>query len=153
MSGKAKFKYALAPVLLSGQWAHDALLGELADQNSLVAAQERRIDAFTAQLAATTAQWAAVTHAGGALALERLALLGRYGGDQARQLEQARAALVELVARREDLREQVMQSRRRLDAFERHRDQLEQAFVQALASAECKAADDHWNMRKQEKAA
>jgi hypothetical protein len=138
MSGKAKFKYPLAPVLLSGQWAHDALLGELADQNSLVAAQERRIDAFTAQLAATTAQWAAVTLAGGALALERLALLGRYGGDQARQLEQARAALVELVA---------------LECVERHRDQLEQAFVQALASAECKVADDHWNMRKQEKAA
>jgi hypothetical protein len=150
MSGVAKFKYPLAPALLSQQWAHDALLGELADQNTLVAAQEERIAVFTAALAATTAQWAALTAAGGGLALERLALLGRYGGDQARRLEGARAELAGLEERREALRDQVMQSRRRLDAFERHRDRLEEAFVQSRISAEFKAADDQWNTRRQE---
>lgn len=149
MSGAARFKYPLAPVLLSQQWAHDALLGELAEQNLAVAAQERSVDAFNAQLAGTTNQWAVLTGAAGTLALERLTVLGRYGGDQARQLEQARAALADLVQRRDALRDQVMQSRRRLDAFEQHRDRLEEAFVQECASAEFKAADDHWNTRKQ----
>lgn len=144
----ARFRYPLEPVCLAQQWEHDADLGELAACNARVGAQEAVIATLSGQLAGAAQQWAALTAGASGLALERLALLSRYGSEQAQRREQAQRTLTTLEQERDAVRARVLQSRRRLDGFGKHRATLAAAFVQARLVAEGKDADDQWNGRR-----
>lgn len=148
MSG-AVFKYVLEPVRLTRQWSLEALLGELGEHNARVALQESCVAGLEARLATSAEHWAVLTDPANTLTLQNLALLSRYAGDCAAQLAQACATRDEFARERDALSERVMQSRRALDALERHRDKQEAVFVQARMSGEFKLADEQWNTRQE----
>lgn len=151
MSGVARFLYPLEPVRLSQQWAHDALLSELAEHNNKVTAQEAVIAQHKAEMATAGEHFDALTAGVGGkhldLHLDRLSRLARYGSDLSRRLHEALTLLAGLEEERDASRDQAMQSRRRLDALDKHRDKLGAEFLQARLAAQFKAADDQWNSR------
>lgn len=145
MSGK-RFRYALEPLRLTRQWALDALLTTLAEQNAGVAAARTTLDTLRAELEQARQHWLASQTGGQALALEQFALLSRYLHDGATRVAGMERQLALLEQERDDTVAQVASARRALDAVEEHRDGQRDAFRRAQSSGDFKLADDHWSV-------
>lgn len=142
---RAGFRYALEPVLLTRQWALNALLLTLSEHNVAIAAQAALQAATRATYDAAAAQWRTVAATQQAQSVQTFALNGRYLGDLARQLHEQVGHMAELCAARDEVIAQVVHARRALDAVERHRDEMRQQYLQKRVSADFKLADDQWN--------
>jgi hypothetical protein len=147
---RARFHYALEPLLLTRRWALDALLLTLAECNAAIAAQAARQAATRASLDDAAAQWRTVAATEQVHSVQTFALNARYLADLGRQLHDQAAALAALDAERDAAIAQVMDGQRALEAVERHRDSMRQQHMQKRASADFKVADDQWNTRQPE---
>lgn len=149
---RARFRYALEPVLLTRRWALDALLLTLAECNAAVAAQAALQAATRASFDAAAAAWRTLAATEQVQSVETFALNARYCADLGRQLHEQAAEMAALDAARDAAIAQVMDGQRALEAVERHRDELQHQFMQQRASADFKVADDQWNTRQTESA-
>ncbi len=145
MAGPRGFRYALEPVLLTRQWALDALLRELADCNALLAQRRAAHAAVQAQLAQASADWQRLGADGAPVSVDRYALLSRYLAERAGQGRALALAVAEQEQARDGLIAQVAAARRGVDAVQRDRERRCAQFVRAGQSAACKVADDQWN--------
>lgn len=145
MGGK-RFRYPLEPLRLTRQWALDELLVLLAERNGQVAEASAALEQLKAQLEQVRQDWLAGQASGQVLALERLALLGRYLQDGAVRVAAMARQLAQLEQARDETAAQVTSARRALDAVEEHRDEQRAAFVRAQSSGDFKSADDHWSV-------
>jgi hypothetical protein len=142
---RARFRYALEPVLLTRQWALDALLRTLGEHNAAMAEQAALQAGTEADYAAATAQWLAMAGAGQAQSVQTFAISGRYLADLARQLREQGAHLAQLSAARDEVIAQVVSAQRAVEAAEQHRDHMQAQFIRKRLSADFKLADDQWN--------
>lgn len=140
-----RFRYPLAPILLTRQWELDALLIELGEHNAALAQQQGRVAQLQGQLATAGAQFQALSGSEASLSVQHFALLSRYIGDLTLRLRPEQAEAARLAGLRDALAERVMASRRGIDAVEKHRDEMEDKFVQQRLSGDFKIADDQWN--------
>lgn len=140
-----RFRYPLAPILLTRQWELDALLLELAEHNAAVAQQQGRLVHFEGQLAAAGADFRALTQCDTGLPVQRFTILSRYIGDVSLQIRHEQAELERLGALRDALAERVVAAQRGVEAVEKHRDEMETKFIQQRLSGDFKIADDQWS--------
>ncbi len=147
---RARFRYALEPVLLTRRWALDALRLALGECNAAVAAQTALQVATRASLAAASDQWRMVAATQQAHSVQTFALNARYLADLGSQLREQTAHMAALGVARDAAIAQLMDAQRALDAVERHRDGMRQQYFQQRASANFKLADDQWNTRQTE---
>lgn len=140
-----RFRYPLAPILLTRQWELDALLLELAEHNAAVAQQQGRLAHFEGQLAAAGADFRALTQCDTGLPVQRFTILSRYIGDVSLQIRHEQAELERLGALRDALAERVVAAQRGVEAVEKHRDEMETKFIQQRLSGDFKIADDQWS--------
>ncbi|NRR31460.1 hypothetical protein HSX11_14880 [Oxalobacteraceae bacterium] len=146
MSGQARFRYALEPILLTRQWALDALLLELGEANAQLAECRANCAAAREQLDQAAVQWRALGAGAQALSVDQFMRLARYmdeRGAHLRALEQAQALKEQ---ERDALIDQVAAAQRGIDAVERHRKRMQAQFVKARTSGDFKIADDQWGM-------
>lgn len=142
---KGRFRYALQPVLLTRQWALDALMATLAEHNAAIAEHAALEAAVLAQHASASAEWRAIAASGQAQSVERFAMSARYTADLARQVREHAVRMAELVTARDSVIAEVVAARRAVDAVEQHRDDMKQQFIRQRVSADLKLADDQWN--------
>ncbi|HZV66979.1 MAG TPA: hypothetical protein VFG03_18940 [Telluria sp.] len=142
---KARFRYALEPILLTRRWELDALMLELGDSNSALARQQNALDELDERIAIAQADWLGGHGAAGALTVERFARYSRYLDDLARLRGEAQVRVETLAAERDALVERVVAAKRGVEAVEQHRDDMKAKFVQMRASGDFKLADDQWN--------
>lgn len=142
---RARFRYALEPVLLTRRWALDTLLFTLGEHHAAMAAQAALQARTQADYAAATARWLAIAASGQAHPVQTFAISGRFLADLARQLREQAAHMAELSAARDEVIEQVVSAQRAVDAAEQHRDHMQEQFVRKRLSADFKLADDQWN--------
>lgn len=147
---RARFRYALAPVLLTRRWALDALLLTLAECNAAIATLAALQAATRASLDAASAQWRTEAATQQVQSVQIFALNTRYLADLGRQLHEQAAQMAMLDIARDGAIAEVMAGQRALEAVERHRDSMRQQHVQQRASADFKLADDQWNTRQTE---
>ena len=140
-----RFRYPLAPILLTRQWELDALLLELAEHNAAVAQQQGRLAHFEGQLAAAGADFKALTACDTGLPVQRFTILSRYIGDVSLQIRREQGELERLGALRDALAERVVAAQRGVEAVEKHRDEMETKFIQQRLSGDFKIADDQWS--------
>lgn len=141
----ARFRYPLAPVLLTRQWELDALLLELAEHNAGLAQQQGRVGYLDGQLAAAGADFRALAGCETGLPVQRFTILSRYIGDVTLQMRAAQDELERLGALRDALAERVVAAQRGVEAVEKHRDEMESKFIQQRLSGDFKIADDQWS--------
>jgi hypothetical protein len=142
---RSRFRYPLQPVLLTRQWALDALMLTLGEHNAAIAVQAALQAATRDSYEAAADQWRAVAAAQQAQSVQTFAMNGRYLADLARQLREQAAHTAELSAARDEVIAQVVNAQRALEAVERHRDDMKQEYIQKRVSADLKVADDQWN--------
>jgi len=142
---KMRFRYPLEPVLLTRQWALDALLQTLAEHNAGIAEHARRQAATQAAYAAASAGWQALTAAREAQSVQGFLLASRYLADVAARMRDEADEMARLAAARDEVIAQVVAARRAVEAVEQHRDDMQRAFVRQRLSADLKLADDQWN--------
>lgn len=142
---RARFRYQLEPILLTRQWALDALRAELAEQNAAIARQQESIDAVQQESDVLAREWSGLAAAGQAVSVERFARTTRYLSELARRVREQDAELQRLNTARDELIEKVVMSQREVEAVEQHRDEMKQKFVQLRLSGDFKVADDQWN--------
>jgi hypothetical protein len=140
-----RFRYPLAPILLTRQWELDALLLELAEHNAGLAQQQGKVGYLEGQLAAAGADFKALAESGASLPVQRFTILSRYIGDVTLQIRTEQAELERLGALRDELAERVVAAQRGVEAVEQHRDEMEDKFNQQRLSGEFKIADDQWS--------
>jgi flagellar biosynthesis chaperone FliJ len=140
-----RFRYPLAPILLTRQWELDALLLELAEHNAAVAQQQGRLAHIEGQLAAAGADFRALTQCDTGLPVQRFTILSRYIGDVSLQIRHEQGELERLGALRDALAERVVAAQRGVEAVEKHRDEMETKFIQQRLSGDFKIADDQWS--------
>jgi hypothetical protein len=144
MSG-GRFKYALQPVLLTRQWALDALMLTLSEHNAAVAEHAALEAAVLASHQSASDEWRAAVAGGQEQSVQQFAMSARYLGDLGRQLREHAVRGAELAAARDDVIAQVVAARRAVEAAEEHRDEMKDQFIQKRLSADFKVADDQWN--------
>ena len=142
---RARFRYALEPVLLTRRWALDALLLALGEHNAAVAAQAALQAQTQACYDAAASDWRALAATAEAQSVQTFAVNGRYLGDLGRQLREQAAHMEALSAARDEVIGQVVSAQRALEAVERHRDEMRRQYIQKRVSADFKLADDQWN--------
>jgi hypothetical protein len=142
---RARFRYALEPVLLTRRWALDDLLLALGERNAAIAAQAKLQAKTRASYEAAADQWRAAAALQQAQSVQTFALNARYLADLARQLREQAEHMAELGTARDEVIAQVVSAQRALEAVERHRDEMKQEYVQKRVSADFKVADDQWN--------
>jgi hypothetical protein len=142
---RARFRYALEPVLLTRQWALDALLLTLGEHNAAIAAQAALQAETRARYDAAASDWRALAAAPQAQSVQTFAMNGRYLADLTHQLREQATRMDELIAARDEVIVLVVNAQRALEAVERHRDEMRQQHVQKRVSADFKLADDQWN--------
>ena len=145
MSQGARFRYPLAPILLTRQWELDARLLELGEHNAALARQQGRAAHLQVQLAGAGADFQALAGSGANLSVQQFVLLSRYIGDLTLRLRAEEAEVARLAALRDALAERVVASQRGVEAVEKHRDEMKSKFVQHRLSGDFKIADDQWN--------
>lgn len=141
-----RFRYALEPLRLTRRWELDALLTGLADCHAQVRAQQQALDALDESLAQARGHWLAGQAEGSVLALESLALLGRYLNDGVARRHDLAQALAKLEAERDAAAQRAAQAQRALDAVEDHRDECHAGYRRMRAGGDLKLADEHWNV-------
>lgn len=141
----ARFRYGLAPLLLTRQWDLDALLVELGEHNAALARQQQDIAQLRAGAAALAAEWNGMNGAGKALSVERFARMTHFLSDLSRRTRDGEAALEDMVLARDELATRVVGAQRALEAVQEHRDEMKSKFVQLRLSGDFKIADDQWN--------
>lgn len=142
---RSRFRYALEPVLLTRQWAVDALLLTLGEHNAAIAAQASLQAATKASYDAAAGQWRAMAEAQQVQSVQTFAINGRYLADLAQQLREQDAHMAVLSAARDEVIAQVISAQRALEAVERHRDDMSRQYVKKRVSADFKLSDDQWN--------
>lgn len=145
MSGKARFRYALAPVLLTRTWKLDALMIELGEQSAAVAAQMQVQSDVSSRIDNATAAWKQKTANGQFQSVDQFVLATRYMGELSRLARESALRMEELTEQRDELIVRVVAARREVDASEEHRDAMRALFVQQRLSGDFKVADDNWN--------
>jgi flagellar biosynthesis chaperone FliJ len=145
MSGPARFRYALQPVLLTRQWDLDALMLDLNRINENVQACQQAYDRLMQEIANVSLAWQAENGPESHLAVDRFVLVTRYIADLAVQRKQHEMQLAELEQERAAMIEQVAKAKRGVDAAEKHRDLMRARFIQLQLRAEFKDADDQWS--------
>lgn len=143
MSGR--FRYGLAPLLLTRQWDLDALLVELGEHNAALARQEQDLAALRARAGALVADWNGMTGGGKALSVERFARTTQFLSDLSRRTRDGQAELENMARARDELATRVVAAQRALEAVEEHRDEMKSKFIQLRLSGDFKIADDQWN--------
>jgi hypothetical protein len=144
MSDQGRFRYRLQPLLLTRQWALDALKQDLAAANARCAEQLRQYERLTRMLAEANGGWNEAVERG--MALDGFVQSMRYLHDLAAQCSARQRQLSQAEEERDALIKQAAEARRALDGVERHRDDMRAAFDKAAASARCKQSDDLWLM-------
>jgi len=142
---RARFRYALEPVLLTRQWALDALLLTLGEHNAAVAAQAALQAETQARYEAAASDWRALAAAQQAQSVQTFVMNGRYLAELARQLREQAAQMDALSAARDEVIAQVVSAQRALEAVEQHRDETRRQYIQERVSSDFKLADDQWN--------
>ncbi len=142
---RARFRYALEPVLLTRQWALDALLLTLGEHNAAVAAQAALQAQTQARYEAAVSDWRALAATQQAQSVQTFAMNGRYLADLARQMRAEATQMDALSAARDEVVAQVVSAQRALEAVEQHRDEMRRQYLRKRVSADFKLADDQWN--------
>jgi hypothetical protein len=145
MSRGARFRYPLEPILLTRRWELDGLLAELGEHNAAVAGQAARVGQLQGELAAAGAEFKAVAGSRDGLPVQRFLILSRYVGDVTLRLRAEQLELERLAGLRDEMAGRVVAGRRALEAVEKHRDEMEDKFVQQRLSGDFKVADDQWS--------
>lgn len=140
-----RFKYALQPVLLTRQWALDALMLTLSEHNAALAEHAAVEAAVQASHAAASDEWRTAMAGGQAQSVQQFAMSAQYLADLGRQLREHAVRSAELTAARDEVIAQVVAARRAVEAAEEHRDEMKDQFIQKRLSADFKVADDQWN--------
>lgn len=141
----ARFRYPLAPILLTRQWELDALLLELAEHNAALAQQQARAGHLAGQLAAAGADFKALAGLDATLSVQRFQILSRFIGDVTLRLKVEQDECERLAVLRDALAERVVAGKRGVEAVEKHRDEMEGKFIQQRLSGDFKVADDQWS--------
>jgi hypothetical protein len=142
---KAKFCYALEPILLARRWALDGLLRTLAEHNKQVLAAEAEELLLHARLEAATTEWMSVSAAGQARPVQCFAMNVAYLSDLTGQLRDHAARREKLLAAREHIVDMLVSAHRAVEAAEDHRGAMKAAFLRKRLSADFNVADDQWN--------
>lgn len=139
-----RFRYALAPVLLTREWRRDDLMRQVAAAERAAAHAQGTLVEARADTEAAMAAWSASCSPGQALTP---ALLQRHAHHAATR--RARQEQLEQDWRRLDHAHRVLQDALRqalhgVDALERHRDTAGRDYFQAALKVEYRASDEQW---------
>jgi hypothetical protein len=145
MSSQSRFRYALQPVLLTRQWALDALLLDLNRINDDLRNCRQAFDSLQQEIGSVSLAWQAETGQASGLTVDRFALVTRYMADLAQQKREQESLLAELEHERNLMIERVAKAKRAVEAAERHRDLMRVKFTRQQMSAQFKDADDQWS--------
>ncbi|MFZ6646131.1 hypothetical protein ACO0LO_10470 [Undibacterium sp. TJN25] len=145
MSGNARFQYELEPILLSRQWALDALKLDLSKVNEQLRDLRQQLSDLEKVAALTVQEWK--QHSGGQelISIERHMVIARYMDDLAQQCSAKEISIKETDMQREQLIDQIAHAQRGLEAIEKHRSQMKENFTKLALSHDFKQADDHWS--------
>lgn len=147
MTTGARFRYPLEPVLLTRQWVRDALLADLSRVNASISAMRHALALLRRQSDDTAGAWNQRPGATNDLSPGAFHLVTEYLRDMARQSAARQATLDALELEAEGIVEKLAAAGRALQAVERHRDRLHNAFRQARVGIEFKLADEQWSAR------
>jgi chromosome segregation ATPase len=145
MSGNAKFRYALEPVLLTRQWDLDALLLDLNRVNSSLLKLKDELDKLDHDIRSAAHDWKQQSAASGHISVGGFTVMTHYMQDLAKQRVFKEQAIANIERERDALIDRVVTAQRGVDAVEQHRDEMKAEFVKLKLSNEFKFADDHWS--------
>lgn len=142
---KARFRYALDPILLTRQWSLNALLVELGESNEKIAIEQKNLALLKEKVNTAYAEWQALSNVAQVVSVQRFAMHNHYIGDLLTQVKKLELHIEQQNKERDELIEKVVAAQRAVEAVEQHRDEMKARFVKLRLSGDFKIADDQWN--------
>ncbi len=140
-----RFRYALEPILMTRQWALNALLLELGEQNEALTQAQNKLANLQGTVNTAYQQWQALTSASQGLSVDGFVMHNRYIADCLAQVKARQDEITKLNQARDELIEKVVAAEKAVEAVEQHREEMHAKFLQLRASGDFKIADDQWN--------
>lgn len=140
-----RFRYALEPVLMTRQWDLNNLLVELGEKNEALAEEQNKLVNLQENVNTAYQDWRKLEGQQQGLSVEQLTMYSRFVADLLAQVAVMQSTIAELTTQRDELIDKVVAAQKAVEAFEQHRDEMKEKFMQLRLSGDFKIADDQWN--------
>ncbi len=140
-----RFRYALEPVLMTRQWDLNNLLVELGEKNEELAEEQNKLVNLQENVNTAYQDWRKLEGRQQGLSVEQLTMYSRFVADLLAQVAVMQSTIAELTTQRDELIDKVVAAQKAVEAFEQHRDEMKEKFMQLRLSGDFKIADDQWN--------
>lgn len=139
-----RFRYALAPVLLTREWRRDDLMRQVTAAERAATNAQAALVAARADTDAAMAAWSASCLPGQTLTPALLQRHAYHAATRRAMQEQLEREWYRLDQAYRALQGQLRQALHGVDALERHRDTAGRDYFQAALKAEYRASDEQW---------
>lgn len=139
-----RFRYALAPILLTREWRRDDLMRQVAAAERAATKAQIALVAARTDTEAAMAAWSASCSPGQALMPALLQHHAHHAATRRAKQEQVEQDWHRLDQAYRTLQGELRQALHGVDALERHRDTAGQEYFQAALKVEYRASDEQW---------
>lgn len=140
-----RFRYALAPILLTREWRRDDLMRQVSVAERAAINAKDALVAARADTDAAMAAWSANCSPGQVLTPTLLQHHARHAATRRARQEEMEQEWRRLDQAHRALQGTLQQALYGVDALERHRDAAGRDYFQAALKVEYKASDEQWN--------